>query len=41
VDLQRILGVRDALYGQADAVVDTARRTVAQSFKELEKALRA
>jgi XRE family aerobic/anaerobic benzoate catabolism transcriptional regulator len=41
VDLQRILGVRDALYGQADAVVDTAHRTVAQSFKDLEKALRA
>jgi XRE family transcriptional regulator, aerobic/anaerobic benzoate catabolism transcriptional regulator len=41
VDLQRILGVRAALYGQADAVVDTARRTVAQSFKDLKKAVRA
>jgi len=41
VDLQRILGVRAALYGQADAVVDTARRTVAQSFKDLKRAVRA
>ncbi len=39
VDLERILGARAVLYGQADAVVDTAKRTVAQSFKELKKAV--
>jgi len=38
VDLQRILSARAALYGQADTVVDTAQRTVAQSFKDLKKA---
>ena len=37
-DLQRILSARAALYGQADTVVDTAQRTVAQSFKDLKKA---
>jgi XRE family aerobic/anaerobic benzoate catabolism transcriptional regulator len=41
VDLQRILGVRASLYGQADAVVDTARRSLAQSFKDLKQAVRA
>jgi XRE family transcriptional regulator, aerobic/anaerobic benzoate catabolism transcriptional regulator len=38
MDLQRILRARAALYGQADAVVDTAQRTVAQSFKDLKQA---
>jgi hypothetical protein len=28
------------LYGQADAIVDTAGRTVEQSFKELKRAVR-
>jgi XRE family aerobic/anaerobic benzoate catabolism transcriptional regulator len=37
-DLNRILVARAALYGQADAVVDTAHRTVAQSLKDLKKA---
>jgi XRE family aerobic/anaerobic benzoate catabolism transcriptional regulator len=37
-DLQRILDARAALYAQADAVVDTAARTVAQSLKELKQA---
>ena len=37
VDLKRILAARAALYGQADAVVDTAQRTVAQSAKDLKK----
>ena len=40
-DLERILGARAVLYGQADAVVDTAKRTVAQSFKDLKQAVSA
>ena len=39
-DLRRILDVRGALYGQADTVVDTARRTATQSFSDLKKAVR-
>jgi XRE family aerobic/anaerobic benzoate catabolism transcriptional regulator len=34
-DLRRILAGRDALYSKADAVVDTARKTVEQSLAEL------
>ena len=40
-DLRRILEGRAALYGQADAVVDTAGRTLEQSLKDLRKAVRA
>src|SRR5215813_6646565 len=40
-DLQRILGARAVLYGQADAVVDTAGRTVTQSLNALKKAVSA
>ena len=40
-DLRRILEGRHLLYGQADAVVDTAGRTVERSLKEIKKALRA
>jgi len=40
-DLRRILEGRAALYGQADAVVDTAGRTLEQSLKDLRKAARA
>jgi XRE family aerobic/anaerobic benzoate catabolism transcriptional regulator len=40
-DLRRILAGRGVLYGQADAVVDTAGRTVEQSLKELKRAVRA
>src|SRR5262245_29693456 len=40
-DLRRILEGRAALYGQADAVVDTAGRTLDQSLKDLRKAARA
>jgi XRE family transcriptional regulator, aerobic/anaerobic benzoate catabolism transcriptional regulator len=36
-DLKRILAARAALYGQADALVDTAQRSVAQSAKDLKK----
>jgi len=39
-DLRRILAGRGVLYGQADAVVDTAGRTVEQSLKELKRAVR-
>ena len=38
-DLRRILDGREALYRQADAVVDTARRKVEQSLKELKKVI--
>jgi XRE family aerobic/anaerobic benzoate catabolism transcriptional regulator len=40
-DLRRILASRDALYARADAVVDTASRTVKQSLKDLERAVPA
>jgi XRE family aerobic/anaerobic benzoate catabolism transcriptional regulator len=38
-DLRRILTSREALYARADAVVDTAARTVKQSLKDLERAV--
>lgn len=38
-DLRRILASREALYARADAVVDTAARTVKQSLKDLERAV--
>ena len=38
-DLRRILASREGLYARADAVVDTAARTVKQSFKDLDKAV--
>jgi XRE family transcriptional regulator, aerobic/anaerobic benzoate catabolism transcriptional regulator len=37
-DLRRILAGRAALYSKADAVVDTAGKTVEQSIKELKAA---
>ncbi|HSI53942.1 MAG TPA: helix-turn-helix transcriptional regulator, partial [Ramlibacter sp.] len=37
-DLRRILASRESLYARADAVVDTAARTVKQSLKDLERA---
>ena len=37
-DLKRILQSRAALYGQADAVVDTAGRSLKQSLKDLRRA---
>jgi XRE family aerobic/anaerobic benzoate catabolism transcriptional regulator len=40
-DLKRILQSRAPLYGQADAVVDTAGRSVRQSLKELRRAIAA
>lgn len=40
-DLRRILDGRAVLYAQADAMVDTAGRTVERSLKEIKKALRA
>ena len=40
-DLRRILASREALYARADAVVDTAARTVRQSLKDLERAVPA
>jgi XRE family transcriptional regulator, aerobic/anaerobic benzoate catabolism transcriptional regulator len=40
-DLERILDARAVLYGQADAVVDTAKRTSTQSFKDLKRAVSA
>ena len=40
-DLKRILQSRAALYGQADAVVDTAGRSIRQSLKDLKRALAA
>lgn len=38
-DLRRILAGRNMLYGQADAAVDTAGKTVEQSLRALKKAL--
>lgn len=38
-DLKRILQSRAALYGQADAVVDTAGRNIKQSLKDLKRAI--
>jgi XRE family aerobic/anaerobic benzoate catabolism transcriptional regulator len=40
-DLKRILQSRAALYGQADAVVDTAGRGIRQSLKDLRRAITA
>ena len=40
-DLRRILEGRDMLYGQADVTIDTARRTVDRSLKDLKRAVRA
>lgn len=40
-DLKRILQGRAALYGQADAVVDTAGRSAKQSLKELKRVIAA
>jgi len=38
-DIRRILASRDPLYSRADAVVDTAARTVKQSLRDLERAV--
>lgn len=38
-DLRRILDSREALYARADAVVDTAARSVKQSLKDLQRAV--
>jgi XRE family transcriptional regulator, aerobic/anaerobic benzoate catabolism transcriptional regulator len=38
-DLRRILVSREPLYARADAVVDTAARTVKQSLRDLERAV--
>jgi XRE family aerobic/anaerobic benzoate catabolism transcriptional regulator len=38
-DLRRILASREALYARADAVVDTAARSVKQSLKDLDRAV--
>jgi XRE family transcriptional regulator, aerobic/anaerobic benzoate catabolism transcriptional regulator len=40
-DLRRILVSRESLYARADAVVDTASRTIKQSFRDLERAVPA
>jgi XRE family aerobic/anaerobic benzoate catabolism transcriptional regulator len=40
-DLRRILDGRSALYGQADATVDTAGRSVTGSLKDLRKVIHA
>ena len=40
-DLRRILASREPLYARADAVVDTAARSVRQSLKDLERAVPA
>ena len=40
-DIRRILASREALYARADAVVDTAARTIKQSVKDLERAVPA
>jgi XRE family aerobic/anaerobic benzoate catabolism transcriptional regulator len=40
-DIRRILSSREALYARADAVVDTAARTVKQSLRDLERAVPA
>ena len=37
-DIRRILASRESLYARADAVVDTAARSVKQSLKDLERA---
>ncbi|MDO8718968.1 MAG: helix-turn-helix transcriptional regulator [Polaromonas sp.] len=38
-DIRRILASREALYARADAVVDTAARTLKQSLRDLERAV--
>ncbi len=38
-DIRRILSSREALYARADAVVDTAARSVRQSLKDLDRAV--
>jgi XRE family transcriptional regulator, aerobic/anaerobic benzoate catabolism transcriptional regulator len=38
-DLRRILAGREALYSKADARVDTAGKTAAQSLRELKAAV--
>jgi hypothetical protein len=38
-DLRRILTEREPLYGKADASIDTAGRTEAQSFEDLLRTL--
>ena len=38
-DLRRILNSRVGLYGQADAVVDTARKSVAESVNDVKKTI--
>lgn len=38
-DIRRILASRETLYARADAVVDTAARSVKQSLKDLERAV--
>ena len=40
-DIRRILASRETLYARADAVVDTAARSVKQSLKDLERAVPA
>ncbi|MGH8629462.1 MAG: helix-turn-helix transcriptional regulator [Burkholderiales bacterium] len=40
-DLRRILDSRSMLYSQADAIVDTARRKVKQSLRELKRTIQA
>ncbi len=40
-DIRRILASREPLYARADAVVDTAARSVKQSLKDLERAVPA
>ena len=38
-DIRRILSSREALYARADAVVDTAARSLKQSFSDLQRAV--
>ena len=38
-DLRRILSSREALYARADAVVDTAARSLKQSLADLRRAV--
>jgi XRE family aerobic/anaerobic benzoate catabolism transcriptional regulator len=40
-DIRRILASREALYARADAVVDTAARSIKQSLKDLDRAVPA
>jgi XRE family transcriptional regulator, aerobic/anaerobic benzoate catabolism transcriptional regulator len=40
-DIRRILSSREALYQRADAIVDTAARSLRQSLKDLERAVPA